>query len=147
MLTYADSSAVLSWLLDQAGGSEARRVLLESTRVSCSILTLFECDRTLFRAVAAGALSSAAADRTRSAIATAAASWSVTEISKDVLAMARRRFPREPIRSLDALHLGTALFLRASAPDLVVVTLDRRLAENASLLGFEVLPRPDRPGA
>jgi predicted nucleic acid-binding protein len=141
VLTYADSSAVVSWLLDQPGGSEAHRILRESTRVSCSVLTLFECDRTLTRTAASGAISDAAEVRARSIIDVAAAAWSVADVTREVLATARRRFPREPVRALDALHLATALVLRASAPDLVVVTLDHRLAENASLLGFEVLPR------
>lgn len=140
MLTYADSSAILAWLLNQPGGPEARRLFRGSERVSCSVLTLFECDRTLHRCVATGALSPAVAERARAAIAAAARSWSVTPLGEEVLAAARRRFPREPIRSLDALHLGTALLLQTTSPDLVLVTLDRRLAENARLLGFAVLP-------
>lgn len=56
----------------------------------------------------------------------------------------RRSFPLEPIRSLDALHLGAALFVRTTVPDLRVLTLDKRVSDNARLLGFPVEPSPAR---
>ena len=52
----------------------------------------------------------------------------------------RGAFPREPIRSLDAIHLATALVIRDVRPDLSVLSLDQRLRENAVALGFEVVP-------
>jgi hypothetical protein len=40
------------------------------------------------------------------------------------------------VRTLDAVHLASALFLRQSFPDLVVST-DERIRANAALLGFQ----------
>jgi len=44
------------------------------------------------------------------------------------------------VRTLDALHLATALRIGEFRPDLSVLSLDHRIRENAIALGFEVLP-------
>lgn len=49
-------------------------------------------------------------------------------------------FPVELIRSLDAIQLATALVLRNIQPDLRILSLDRRVRENAAALGFEAVP-------
>ena len=64
----------------------------------------------------------------------------VAAVSEEVLAGARRAFPVEPVRTLDAIHLASALLLRHSVPDLVVVTTDDRIRANASQLGFVIFP-------
>lgn len=53
---------------------------------------------------------------------------------------ARRPFPVEPIRTLDALHLASALVARSAEAGLMLLTLDQRVRENAQRLGFETLP-------
>lgn len=53
---------------------------------------------------------------------------------------AEGEFPIEPIRTLGALHLASALVLRDALPDLVVLSTDERLRANALELGFAVLP-------
>jgi len=57
--------------------------------------------------------------------------WSVVAITSEVLASGRSRFPKEPVRALDTIHLGTLL---------QVLSLDDRVRDNARLLGFTVLP-------
>ena len=54
--------------------------------------------------------------------------------------LARGPFPGELIRALDAIHLATALVIRDIHPDLSVLSLDRRVRENAAALGFGVVP-------
>lgn len=49
-------------------------------------------------------------------------------------------FPNEPVRTLDAIHLASAIFLRQVFPDLVVLSTDERIGVNAELLGFETAP-------
>ena len=145
-MIYADSSAVLAWILDQDRATEVGGILAGASEITCSALTVFECDRVLRRGAAGGTLSREEAERFEEALRQAARTWAVKEITPEVLAAARRTFPREPMRALDAIHLGTALHLRREFPDLVFLALDRRLADNAALLGFEVLPPrpPDR---
>jgi hypothetical protein len=44
------------------------------------------------------------------------------------------------VRTLDAIHLASALFLRQSFPDLVIATTDGRVEGNAALLRFQTTP-------
>jgi hypothetical protein len=41
------------------------------------------------------------------------------------------------VRTLAAIHLGSALFLREALPDLALVTADERVRANAHALGFD----------
>ncbi len=144
MLIYAESSAVLAWMLDQAGASEVGSLLANAKEITCSALTILECERVLFRGVAGGRFSPAERENFEKSLHETSRTWSVSGITPEVLAAARRPFLREPVRALDAIHLGTALHLRRELPALAFLSIDRRVAENAALLGFEVLPRGGR---
>ena len=54
---YAETSAVLSWILDEERGARARSRLAAAAAVYTSDLTLIECDRALRRAAATGRVS------------------------------------------------------------------------------------------
>jgi len=144
MICYAESSAVLAWLYGEPRGPEVLRVLIGARRVVSSDLTLLECDRGLRRRVAAGELTDSAADRARAVLKASQPQWEIIPLAPRVLEFSRRSFPREPVRSLDALHLGAALFARSTTPDLRILTLDERVSANARLLGFPVEPAPSR---
>ncbi len=58
------------------------------------------------------------------------------ELSEEIARRAEEGFPSESVRTLDAIHLASALFLRQSFPDLVVLTADERVRVNAALLGL-----------
>lgn len=51
-----------------------------------------------------------------------------------------RPFPIEPLRTLDALHLATALSVRVPGEVVGFACLDERLRANAAALGFVLLP-------
>ena len=57
MNLYAESSAVLSWLLGEPDGVRVLDCLVVADTVAASELTLVECDRVLIRAVLTKALS------------------------------------------------------------------------------------------
>jgi hypothetical protein len=57
-------------------------------------------------------------------------------VSDEVLRRAGRTFPVEPVRTLDAIHLATALEFTAVYPDLRVLSYDRRIRGNAEALGI-----------
>lgn len=61
-------------------------------------------------------------------------------LDKDVIEGAKGSFLVEPVRSLDALHLSSALKARRMVPSLAMLSLDRRLRDNAPLLGLPVIP-------
>ena len=54
MRIYAESSAVLAWLLGEDAAPRVRELLSKAELVIASDLTLLECDRVLIRAVAFG---------------------------------------------------------------------------------------------
>ena len=143
MTLYAETSAVLRWLFNEAGADEVLELLRSSTKVVCSRLTLIETHRSLRRAVTLGELAEATAAEVRAVLAQAAARWALLEISSVVGERAEQAFPVEPIRTLDAIHLASALLLRQSLPDLSVLSTDSRVRDNASELGFEIFPRSD----
>ncbi len=108
--------------------------------VVTSDLTLIECDRVLHRASALGELSEADALRRRTLLATAAEHWAVFAIDGEMAERARRPFPREPLRTLDAIHVATALAVRSLVSELHLLSLDDRIRRNAIELGFQVVP-------
>jgi len=140
MTVYAESSAVLAWLLGEDAGDAVRGVLGSADVVITSDLTLVECDRVLIRATALGELPEAEAADRRARLAAAAAHWQVLRLSADVVDRARRPFPGEPIRTLDAIHLASALVARSVSAGLDLLSLDRRIRSSGKSLGFRVQP-------
>lgn len=140
MNLYAESSSVLAWLLGEAEAGPVQSGLSSAELVIASDLTLVECDRVLHRSTLSGDLSEVDAADRRATLSRAAAHWILVRLEGEVIERARRPFPVEPIRSLDALHLSTALLVRTLVPDLRILALDRRVRDNGAALGFELLP-------
>jgi uncharacterized protein len=140
VIAYAETSAVLSWILSEAKGDAVRRALADAERVVSSTLTQVECARALSRAVGLDRMGRGEELAALRMMDAAAARWAVLEMSGKVLARARGAFPVEPVRTLDALHLATALLFREALPDLLVVSLDERVRANAEALGLPVAP-------
>jgi predicted nucleic acid-binding protein len=139
---YAESSAIAAWLLNEVSTTEVLRHLAAAESVLASDLTLIECDRVLWRAAAVGELTEAEAADRRANLASVAAHWHVLRVAPEVVERCRKPFPVEPIRTLDAIHLASALLGRAAIAGLKILSLDDRVRRNAAALGFEVLP-PD----
>ena len=140
MNVYAESSAVLAWLLGEEAGPRVRRVLGHADLVMTSDLTLVECDRVLIRAVALGEIDEATAADRRALLNRAAAHWHVLRLSVDIVDRARHRFPVEPVRTLDAIHLASALAARSGVAGLQLLSLDDRIRRAGEQLGFELQP-------
>ena len=140
MNLYAESSAVLAWLLNESSASEVRRLLADAEIIITSDLTLIECNRVLIRAVALGELNEAEAADRRAHLAKAAARWHILHIGSEIVDRAKQPFPEEPIRTLDALHLASALTARAAVTGLKILSLDDRLRKSAKRLGLPLLP-------
>jgi predicted nucleic acid-binding protein len=137
---YAESSAVLSWLLDEESSAEVRRLLAAQDVVIASDLTLIECDRVILRAAAVGELTEGEAAERRAHLTEASSHWQILRISPEVVDRARSPFPGEPIRTLDAIHLASALVARAAVPGLKLLSLDDRVRRVARAIGIELLP-------
>jgi hypothetical protein len=140
VILYAESSAVLRWLFNDPLADQVFDDLIQATKVVCSRLTLVECRRAARRALSESRIVEAQLGEVLSVLAQSAARWAVLELTPDVAERAGGRFPVEPVRTLDAIHLASMAVLRESLPDLVVLSTDARVRENSTQLGFEVRP-------
>ena len=141
MSLYAESSAVLAWLLDEESAEVVRESLAAERLVVASDLTLVECDRVLHRAAALGELTEAEAADRRAYLGAVAAHWSLLRIGEEVIERARQSFPGEPIRTPDAIHLASLLVARSAIAGLSLLSLDARVRAAAAGLGIEVRPQ------
>ena len=120
----------------------ARDALAAAEAVTASDLTLVECDRALIRGVATGDVAPIEAVRLRGLLNRAAAHWNLLRIDGEVVERARRPFPAEPLRALDAVHLASAVIAAADVPELALLSFDRRIRRAARQLGLGLVP-PD----
>jgi predicted nucleic acid-binding protein len=137
---YAESSAALSWLFGEPRSDAVRETLAGAELVLASELTLIECERVLIRAVATGRIDEAAAADRRGWFRLASQHWAILGLEPEVSERARRPFPLEPIRTLDALHLAFALLARSLVPETRPLSLDQRIRACGKELGFELMP-------
>jgi ABC-type hemin transport system ATPase subunit len=78
------------------------------------------------------------AERLRGLLARSKAGWILMEISEEVRERATRVFPDEPVRTLDAVHLATALVFLRAFPALELFSYDERILRNAKALGLSI---------
>lgn len=140
MNLYAESSAVLAWLLDEPSALTVRQLLGASEITVSSDLTLIECDRVLLRAVSLKELTEAEAADRRAHLAVAAAHWQVLRIAQEIIDRARQPFPGEPIRTLDAIHLASLMVGRSAVRGLALLSLDDRVRKAGKGLGVDIVP-------
>jgi predicted nucleic acid-binding protein len=138
---YAESSAVLAWLLGEEAGYRVREVLRRAALVTASDVALLECDRVLIRAVTLGEIDEATAADRRVLLNAAAAHWHLWRVSSEIVDRARRPFPVEPVRTLDAIHLASALAVRSAVPGIELLSLDDRIRQSGKQLGFRLQPK------
>jgi len=136
-VVYLETSAILTWLLGEKRAAEARRAVDAAERVVTSALSIAEVERALLRAESAVMLKAADGQRLRGLLQRARSSWATMAVTDEVLGRAARPFPVEPVRTLDAVHLATALAFAQAYPDLRVVSFDRRILDNAAALGLD----------
>lgn len=116
--------------------AEVKDHLDSALTVVTSSLTLLEAERALIRAENQGLLKSSEAEKLRGLLAQAKSGWILMEISEEVRARASRFFPAEPVRTLDSIHLATALVFTRVFPELELLSYDRRVLRNAAALGI-----------
>lgn len=64
----------------------------------------------------------------------------MVRVDAEIVERARRPFPLEPIRTLDAIHSATALVARSAVLGIALLSLDDRVRRCGRQLGFELLP-------
>lgn len=134
MQLYLETSAVLTWALGQADGPAIEAILKRARALYSSELTLAECSRALQRMNLTGDLT------VRRRLDLCRSQLNHVPILSALLVEVGRAFPVEPVRTLDAVHLVTALHLHSAIPRLAMVSLDNRVRDNSQALGLNVLP-------
>ena len=138
MIVYAESSAVLAWLLGESNAAGAQQTLTGAERVVTSAITAAECGRAIGRGRREGRLSAPEELAALRLLDVAERNWDVHPVSDRVLARARGRFPIEPVRTLDAVHLATAGLFQQALGRLTMLSFDDRIRANAEALGIDV---------
>jgi hypothetical protein len=126
-MTYLDSSVALAHLL---GETRVPPVSLWDRSLVSSRLLEYE----IWNRVNARGLTQTHGDDVRSLLATV----SLLELTPLVLTRALEPFP-VPVRTLDALHLASILFLKDRGQPMTLTTYDERLATAAGALGIPLV--------
>jgi len=136
VIAYMESSVILRLVLGQPGAWRDWRTLEGG---ATSALTEVECLRTLDRLRLAEQISERAIAERRAAVYDLLRRLATIELSRPVLSRASQPLPLA-LRTLDALHLASALAWREHAGDAVVLaTHDARLGAAARALGLDTV--------
>ncbi len=123
-MIYLDTSVVLAQLL--AEDRRPRSDLWDESLVASRLL-----EYELWTRLHARRLAASHGDAARLLLARVA----VLELAKPVLARALEPFPT-PVRTLDALHLASAMFFRERGYSLALATYDARMKKAARAMGL-----------
>ena len=136
MIAYIDSSVLLRFVLDQP--QPLADILRFDGRVT-SLVAEVECLRAVESARSRGQLDGEEAADRRRIVHAQLRRMRRLPVSLPVIRRAGEAYPL-PVRSLDAIHLASALMVRdREAPDLVFATHDRQLGRVAAVMGLPVI--------
>jgi predicted nucleic acid-binding protein len=130
---YWESSAVVAALLEN--DSAAAASLNGPGHRITSSLTIAEVRRALVRARHRGVLTGEAELRLTSAALDLLQRCETIDVTRAILERVARPFAREPIRTLDAIHVATIEMAADDPRQTTVVTRDNRVRDNARALG------------
>lgn len=135
-IRYMESSALVAALLEH--DAAVMQAVPAGTRLVTSALTLAETARAIIRARVTNRLTAEQERTAATALRTFARRCFVLDVDSRVLLHAGRRFPVEPVRTLDAVHLATVEWLEQPPDVVTIVTRDVRVRDNALALGYRV---------
>ncbi|MDB4953584.1 MAG: hypothetical protein JWO36_1153 [Myxococcales bacterium] len=135
MRIYVDSSIVLRIVL---GEPKPLREWSRITTANASELVRVECLRVLDRLRTIGALEDRELARRRSTALEILAGFELVRVNRAVLDRAAEPFPTL-LRTLDAIHLASALLVHARDPAMQMATHDVDLATAARAVGLRVV--------
>jgi predicted nucleic acid-binding protein len=135
-VVYGETSAVLAWLLGDETRNRVRRVVDSADRVVTSVLTLIEANRGIRRAANERRVTGIDASRLKKLLSQTTNGWELLEITPEIRIRAGEPFPVEPVRTLDAIHLATALRFAQVFTHISVLSFDERILANVEPLGL-----------
>lgn len=135
---YVETSAVLRILLE-GDKPLLKRIAREKSLVT-SVLTQVEASRGLLRAATEGRIDHRQQREGQRWLRGFFRSCDLLSLDDAIRERAGQPFPIEPVRTLDALHLASALAWEEGVGSALMFSCDDRVRENARALGMTVLP-------
>jgi len=136
---YFDTSVLVKRYLNEPGSILARGLLRGHRFVSCVLIPL-EAYSTFARLKAAGELNDRNFAAILARVGTDRRQWQLVELHPPILARAQEVVERTQVRTLDALHIASALaFEERSREVLPFVTADQWQREAAQQMGLQVI--------
>jgi predicted nucleic acid-binding protein len=137
---YIETSALVGALLD--GDEDLWRLVASAVNSTtpplASALTFLEAIRAVRRGRAAGDVSAEEEGHLLDLLEDLRERCNVAPLDQSIVRRAEDPFPEEPIRSLDALHVATAVELRHGPME--VLSTDQRVRANARAFGLRLKP-------
>ncbi len=137
---YMDTSLILKRYLEESGTAEARQ-LLRRYRVVSSAITPVEATSALWRRRALGDVAEADLQAILRRLAEDRSHWEFVDLTTDVLDRAEQVIQRAGVRTLDAVHLASALTVQTANDrrrQAQFITSDARQCDAAAGLGLRV---------
>lgn len=135
---YFDTSVLVKRYVTEPGSIQARRIL-RTHRFLSSAIAPVEAVSAFRRRQRLGNLSTASVHAIIRRIGQDRAHWELVSISPDVFQHAEKLIMKLEVRTLDALHIASALAFRvASGMRIPFMTADQQQAEAARQVDFEV---------
>jgi len=134
---YLESSAAISYFLKESSHEKILDLLNRSETVCTSILGILEIRRVLRRAYAEKRAPQGSLLGMLGLLEKYLNKWVIMDLIPEVQKRVGENFPFEPIRTLDAIHLASALEFSKMYPSLQVLTMDRKILSNLEGLGLD----------
>ena len=121
-MNYLDSSALIKRFVEEKGSERVRKIVEEEGPVATAKIAYAEIHSGLARKKREGHLSS---DRYALICRQVELDWDAyvrMDLTDEVLSLARALIQRHPLRGFDAIHLASALILKANTGEQVTFT-------------------------
>ena len=136
-VVYLETSAYLAWLFDEPGAHEIADALNDADLIVTSELIRIETIRAIRRVQQERLVTPDQADLLKRTLDDDVRGWFRMSIDESVVTGASTAFPVEPVRSLDAIHLASALEFKKLYPDIKMLSLDDRIRHNKKALRLQ----------
>jgi predicted nucleic acid-binding protein len=145
LILYLDTSALVKLYVRERGSSPLRRWIAGAQALATSVVAYAETRAAFARLRQSGTSSIEMHQRRVQKLDADWDAWLRVELLPDVLRSAGDLADSYLLRGFDAIHLASALWLKARAAEAVdFAAFDFRLGDAASNAGFRVFPRPPR---
>ncbi len=136
---YFDTSVLLKRYI-QEGGSVQARTLFRRFRCLVSAIAPLEAVAALYRRLATGELRQGDLARLQALIQRDRAHWELLEVHRQILERAEDVIREASVRTLDAIHLATAILAQTYAGHRIpFITGDATQRDAGEQLGFDVV--------